>query len=134
MFVNDPTTDFVLKIIVSFITGALIGLERERTRIMLSKKKNVSIEYRVLPGIRSFGLLSLYGTLLSYTAFNTTDPSIKLVLTTFMSTMIFITFIMYIYQRGIVAKRTGITTYIVMSIALILGFLVGIDRVYEAIA
>ncbi len=134
MFTNDPTTDFVLKIIVSFIVGALIGLERERTRIMLSEKKNVSIEHRVLPGIRSFGLLSLYGALLSYTAFNINDPSTRIILTVFMSSMIFITFIIYIYQRGIVAKRTGITTYIVISIALILGFLVGIDRVYEAIA
>jgi len=134
VFTNDPTTDFVLKIIVSFIVGALIGLERERTRIMLSEKKNVSIEHRVLPGIRSFGLLSLYGALLSYTAFNINDLSTRIILTIFMSSMIFITFIIYIYQRGIVAKRTGITTYIVISIALILGFLVGIDRVYEAIA
>ena len=32
------------------------------------------------------------------------------------------------------AKATGITTYIVMSLSLILGFLVGVDKVLEAIA
>lgn len=134
MFLNDPTTDFVFKIIISFLAGALIGLERERTRIVLMERRGSGKEYFVLPGIRSFGLLSLYGMLLSYTSFNVNYLDIRIVLTVFMTLIVFIIFITYIYQRSIQSRRTGITTYIVMSIALILGFLVGIDKVYEAIA
>ncbi|ADI32584.1 MgtC/SapB family protein [Staphylothermus hellenicus] len=134
LFFNDPTTDFVFKIIISFLVGALIGLERERTRIVSIEKRSGDKKYSILPGIRSFGLLSLYGMIISYTSFNTSYPDIRIVLTFFMILIIFIVFVTYIYQRSIQARRTGITTYIVMSIALILGFLVGIDKVYEAIA
>lgn len=81
LFLNDPTTDIVFKIIISFLMGALIGLKRERTRIVLFEKKSSGKEYSILPGICSFGLLSLYGMILSYTSFNTSYPDVRIVLT-----------------------------------------------------
>ncbi len=132
---NDPVVSFVFKIIMAFLVGALIGLERERTRIAYLRRKASELgKPLTLPGIRSFGLLSLYGLFIAYIPQFIDDASVKIISEVFLILVIYTVLVFYIYRRTIMAKATGITTYIVMSLSLILGFLVGVDKVLEAIA
>jgi len=129
---SSPEIEYLFKIIVGFLVGALIGLERERARLASTREKLKS-----LPGVRSFGLLSLYGTIVSHMAIIISEQGYA-VLEVFMlitfTVIILIVMAMYIYQRIKILGRTGITTYIVMGLDLGLGVLVGINRILEAIA
>lgn len=136
----DLTTDitdvqeieFVIKILVGFLVGALIGVERERARLITSSK-----EPRSLPGVRSFGLLSLYGAITAHTALILEELGLMIiqffVIIVFTSIIVFLT-ILYMYQRVTTLGKTGITTYIVMGLDLGLGFLVGLGKILEAIS
>lgn len=136
----DLTTDiidvqeieFVIKILVGFLVGALIGVERERARLITSSK-----EPRSLPGVRSFGLLSLYGTITAHTALILEELGLMIiqffVVIVFTSIIVFL-IVLYMYQRVTTLGKTGITTYIVMGLDLGLGFLVGLGKILEAIS
>jgi len=135
MFFNDPVVDYVFKIVLGFFVGALIGLERERTRIVLAEKRSESREYyKSLPGIRSFGLLSLYGMLMAYMPSIIKDPALSVAFFLFSAGLIFVVYLIYVYKRAMTSMRSGITTYIVMALSIFLGYLVGVDRVIEAVA
>ncbi len=128
--IGDPVVSYAIKIVLGFLVGALIGLERERARIASATK-----EPRSLPGIRSFGLLSLYGTMLAELSKDVSDDSFILQLfVAVLAVLILILLLMYIYIRFRYYKMTGITTSIVMVIDISLGFMVGLDRMLEAIA
>ncbi len=135
MFFSDPVADYVFKVILGFLVGALIGLERERTRIVLAEKRaEIQEYYKTLPGLRSFGLLSLYGMLMAYMPSIVNDSSLSVALFIFSAGMIFAVYLIYIYARTRASGKIGITTYIVMVLAIFLGYLVGVDRVIEAVA
>lgn len=129
---NVGEIEFVIKIIIGFLVGALIGVERERTRLIATSEKPKS-----LPGVRSFGLLSLYGTLSAHLALILEEQGLSIiqvfVLAVFAS-IIVVLIVLYIYQRMRTIGRTGITTYIVMGLDLGLGFLVGLGKILEAIS
>lgn len=135
MFFNDPVADYVFKIVLGFLVGALIGLERERTRIVLTEKRGESHEYyKSLPGIRSFGLLSLYGMLMAYMPSIIRDSALSIAFFSFSAGLVFVVYLIYVYRRAMISRRTGITTYIVMALSIFLGYLVGVGRVIEAVA
>ncbi len=131
---GNPVIEYIIRILMAFLVGALIGLERERTRLHYLRSSDVEKRAFTLPGLRSFGLLSLYGMLIAYIQQNVPDPYVKSIVVIFMIIMIYSIFAIYIYRRTVMARTTGITTYIVMSISILLGFLVGLDRLLEAIA
>ncbi|WFO75765.1 MgtC/SapB family protein [Desulfurococcaceae archaeon MEX13E-LK6-19] len=124
--------EFVVKIIIGFLVGALIGIERERTRLISTTEKPKS-----LPGVRSFGLLSLYGAITAHLALILEEQGLTIiqmfVLAVFAS-IIVVLIILYMYQRMSILGRTGITTYIVMGLDLGLGFLVGLGKILEAVS
>ena len=105
-------TDIAIKIIVGFAVGALIGLERQKVK-----------EEQPL-GLRSFGLLSLLGTI-SIIITMQVENLLFLIYTT--SITLFLVF-MYTIFKMYKEKEWGVTTSIVFSTAFLLGVLVGYDN------
>ncbi|MEB3780192.1 MAG: DUF4010 domain-containing protein [Desulfurococcales archaeon] len=121
------TSDFLVRMLTGLMGGVLIGLERERAHIS-RRQKAASI-----PGLRTFGLVSLYGSLSSFIAstFSGSIPGAGLILPA--SIAVILAFIaLYAYVRMMHQRAMGITTYIVILNAYLVGVLAGIGLVLEA--
>lgn len=125
----------LIKILLSFFAGALIGLEREKAKISMFKEEG---EVGTPPGVRSFGFISILGALsivlpqiipngLTYSAYATSLPLIITVLTIMI-------IILYEAYRLLILKDVGITTPLALSLSYIIGVLIGLGRIIEAIA
>jgi len=106
-----PSADLIMKILLGFVVGGLIGLERQ-------KKMDAS---RVA-GVRSFGLHSLMGTLAAYSS-NIIGDTILIYAIAVSGILI----VSQIYYKLFRTKGKGLTTPIVFAISFILGVLVGLD-------
>ena len=116
-------SEFMTRMLIGVLGGALIGLERERAqRISARKKGNV-------PGMRTFGLISLYSSTLSYMSMEIIGDSSLLVVGTI---AIIILVYMYAYARMYKLGVYGITTYIVFLNTIIVGALAGAGLVLES--
>ncbi len=116
-------SEFMTRMLIGVLGGALIGLERERAqRISARKKGNV-------PGMRTFGLISLYSSTLSYMSIEILDDSSMLVVGTI---AIIILVYMYAYARMYKLGVYGITTYMVFLNTIIVGALAGAGLVLES--
>ncbi|MFQ5833514.1 MAG: MgtC/SapB family protein [Candidatus Thorarchaeota archaeon] len=104
--------DIVIRFLIGFAVGALIGLERQKRMVEESTA-----------GVRSFGLLSLFGTITAYT-YTVTDNIVIMVYAIAVSTILIGVQITYKMFR---TMRKGMTTSIVLAIAFTLGILVGFD-------
>ncbi len=112
--VTFPGADLVIRLLIGFAVGALIGLERQ---------KKANLERTV--GVRSFGLHSLMGTLAAY-SYVISGNVIILVYATVISVMIVA---IQMYEKIIRSMRKGMTTTIVFALSFILGALVGFDTI-----
>jgi uncharacterized membrane protein (DUF4010 family) len=106
------TADLVLRLIIGFAVGGLIGLERQK-----------KAEKDRIVGVRSFGLHSLLGTLASYSFLVSGNPIILVYATAISLLLVGI----QLYQKIIRSMRKGMTTTIVFAISYVLGTLVGLD-------
>ncbi len=104
--------DIIVRFLIGFAVGALIGLERQKRKVQESTG-----------GVRSFGLLSLFGTITAYT-YTVTGNMIVLVYAVAVSTILIGVQITY---KMFKTMRKGMTTSIVLAIAFMLGVLVGLD-------
>ncbi len=126
----EPTpAEFLIRILIALLGGMLIGLERERAQSSVKSKDGGSI-----PGLRSFGLISLYGALSSYII---SLPGLGIsqhliVVLAFASLSMLV--ILYAYARLVKYGVLGITTYIVMFSTFLVGFVAGLGFVLEAAA
>ncbi len=115
--------------LIALLSGALIGLERERARLPQSIKD--------VPGLRTSGLVATYGALLGILS-NVTEVSLsKIFLIAIISSGaigFLILYFIYVYQRAIKRGYTGLTTFIVMLLTFIIGYLSGIGLIIEAIS
>ncbi len=121
------TSEFLVRILTGLMGGVLIGLERERAHIS-RRQKAASI-----PGLRTFGLIGLYGSLSSFIASTFTGklPGAGMLLPA--SIAVILAFIaLYAYVRMMHQRAMGITTYIVILNAYLVGVLAGIGLVLEA--
>ncbi len=124
-------SDFLLRMITGLLGGILIGLERERAQfsgVKPRRRKESSI-----PGLRSFGLISLFGALSSYIASEFREivaGAETLMPLALVSLLLFVAF--YAYIRMIKQEILGVTTYIVMLLAFLVGVLAGIGFILEA--
>jgi uncharacterized membrane protein (DUF4010 family) len=107
------SADLVIRLLIGFAVGALIGLERQ---------KKANLERTV--GVRSFGLHSLLGTLAAY-SYVVSGNAIILIYATVISIMIVS---IQMYEKIIRSMRKGMTTTIVFAMSFILGALVGLDN------
>jgi len=121
------TSEFLVRILTGLMGGVLIGLERERAHIS-RRQRTASI-----PGLRTFGLVSLYGSLSSFIAstFTGSVPGASMILPA--SIVVILAFIaLYAYVRMMHQRAMGITTYIVILNAYLVGVLAGVGLVLEA--
>ncbi len=107
-----PSADLIVKILLGFVVGALIGLERQK-----------KMESERVAGVRSFGLHSLLGTLAAYSYQVLTEPVI-LVYAIIVSGILVAT---QIYYKMFRTMGKGLTTPLVFAISFVLGVLVGLD-------
>ncbi|MFW9862968.1 MAG: MgtC/SapB family protein [Candidatus Thorarchaeota archaeon] len=107
------SSDLVVRCLIGFAVGALIGLERQKRDIAESPG-----------GVRSFGLLSLFGTISAYT-YTITDNALILIYAITVSTILIGVQIIYKMFR---TMRKGMTTSIVLAISFVLGTIVGLDE------
>ncbi len=121
---------FILSTLTALLGGMLIGLERERAQARGGSGAGKSAS---IPGMRSFGLISVYGAVSSYvsTSLASNTPGGSLILPLTLSSIILVV-ALYAYTRMVVQGTLGITTYIVMFITFFVGFLAGQGLLIEA--
>jgi uncharacterized membrane protein (DUF4010 family) len=107
-----PSADLIVKTLLGFVVGALIGLERQK-----------KMEAERVAGVRSFGLHSLLGTLAAYSSQIISEPVI-LIYAIIISGILVTSQIYYKFFR---TTGKGLTTPLVFAIAFVLGVLVGLD-------
>ncbi len=106
--------DLIIRCLLGFAVGGLIGLERQKRMT----------EGEVI-GLRSFGLHSLLGTLSAYSFVVTGNPIIMIYGVATSLVMVTTQVVYKIFRT----MRKGLTTTLVFALAFVLGTLVGIDTV-----
>ena len=114
----------MIRMLIALLGGMLIGLERERAQISGKSKRGGSI-----PGMRSFGLLSMYGALVFYTI---TLPGGSATVMAIAFTGVVGLVILYAYTRLVKLGVQGVTTYIVMMLSFVAGGLAGYGLILES--
>ncbi|TFG32039.1 DUF4010 domain-containing protein [Candidatus Thorarchaeota archaeon] len=106
------TPDLIVKALLGFVVGALIGLERQK-----------KMESERVAGVRSFGLHSLLGAMSVYVSEITSNPVIL-----FYGVAISIILVgTQVYWKLFRTMGKGLTTPLVFSLSFVLGALVGFD-------
>lgn len=108
------SSDLVIRCLIGFTVGALIGLERQKRDIEESPG-----------GVRSFGLLSLLGTISAYTFLITDSELIMIYAIVIATILIAVQAIHKMFQTA----HKGMTTSIVLAISFVLGTMVGLDEI-----
>ncbi|MGY5880742.1 MAG: DUF4010 domain-containing protein [Candidatus Thorarchaeota archaeon] len=110
------SSDLIVKALLGFVVGALIGLERQK-----------KMESDRVAGVRSFGLHSLLGAMSVYVSEITGNPAIL-----FYGLGISIILVgAQVYWKLFRTMGKGLTTPLVFSLSFILGALVGFDTPIE---
>ena len=129
--------DILVKIVVSFLAGALIGLEREKAKRTISKEES---EYGTPPGVRSFGFMALLGSLtitIPVFASKTIEgfgQTIAISISLGMSILSILVVGIYSYYRLIILREPGITTLVALALAYAIGVGIGLGLFLESIA
>ncbi len=105
------------KIIMGFLVGGIIGLERQFTAEELGER---------MPGVRTFGLLSLLGTISVMLAKNYGFIEAPLLGSVFAIALIIL---FSVFRSLYYVKDTGITTPVALSISFFIGLLVGYGEI-----
>jgi len=122
------------RIIVALLSGMLIGIEREKARAALArrKQKRIGIEEFVVkefPGLRTFSLVAVYaaviGIMWNRNLIDSTHVSTLLAVFGLVVTL-------FSAYRLLVARMAGITTIVVLLMDFVIGFLAGLGEVLLA--
>jgi uncharacterized membrane protein (DUF4010 family) len=108
-----PNPDLIVKVLLGFVVGALIGLERQK-----------KLDAERVVGVRSFGLHSLLGTLSAYSTQLLGEPVI-LIYSVAISVILVAS---QVYYKLFRLTGKGLTTPLVFAISFILGVVVGMDN------
>ncbi len=106
------TSDLIIKALLGFIVGALIGLERQK-----------KMEGERVAGVRSFGLHSLLGAMSVYISEITGNPVVLI----YGVSISIILVGAQVYWKLFRTMGKGLTTPLVFSLSFVLGALVGFD-------
>jgi len=107
-----PSAELIVKTLLGFVVGALIGLERQK-----------KMDNERMVGVRSFGLHSLLGTLAAYSSVIIGNQSILI----YAIAISVILISSQVYYKLFRTMGKGMTTPIVFAISFVLGVLVGLD-------
>lgn len=118
-----------MKFIIGFLVGAIIGVERQLSEIRKEDKiKIVEEEIELRPGVRTFGLLSLFGTIATIVAIKH-----NLLVILYFSLIVSGALISIYTAIKYLFKDYGITTPVALSLSFLLGVLVGVGELTLAI-
>ncbi|MCK5265414.1 MAG: MgtC/SapB family protein, partial [Candidatus Thorarchaeota archaeon] len=106
------TSDLIVKALLGFVVGALIGLERQK-----------KMDNERVAGVRSFGLHSLLGAMSVYISEITANPVILI----YGVTISLILVAAQVYWKLFRRMGKGLTTPLVFALVFVLGALVGFD-------
>lgn len=111
------------------MAGVLIGVERERMQLGRSE-----FRARSIPGVRSFGLISIYGCLAAVTSTIVAggDSLVWSIVFTASTLGLALFLLVYMYTTMPARRAPGITTYMVILVAYMVGVLAGVGRLLEA--
>ena len=129
--------DILVKIVVSFLAGALIGLEREKAKRTISKEES---EYGTPPGVRSFGFIALLGSLtitipvFASKTIGDFGQIIAISISLGMSILSILVVGIYSYYRLVILREPGITTLVALALAYAIGVGIGLGLFLESIA
>ncbi len=129
--------DILVKIVISFLAGALIGLEREKAKRTISKEES---EYGMPPGVRSFGFMALLGSLtitipvFASKAIEGFGQVIAISISLGMNILSILVVGIYSYYRLIILREPGITTLVALALAYAIGVGIGLGLFLESIA
>ncbi|RLE80674.1 MAG: hypothetical protein DRJ51_05370 [Thermoprotei archaeon] len=124
----------IVKIVISFLAGALIGLEREKARVSVTAESEKFVE---TPGVRSFGFISLLGCftmILPEYIFLLKHPYPGFAISIVIAGLIMAILALYSYYRLVLAKEAGITTLVALVLAYTIGATIGLGLIIEGIA
>jgi len=119
--------EFAFRILIGFIVGGLIGIERERARVTTTTGKDE------LPGLRTFGLTSIYGSMIAYLATSEAEPESTMIIILSTIGILLIVFF-YAYHRMIIKKLSGVTTMTTLLLTYFLGVLAGYGLLVESVS
>ncbi|BES82140.1 MgtC/SapB family protein [Pyrodictium abyssi] len=126
--------DLLGRVIVAFLSGMLIGIEREKARAALARRRQrgIGIEELVVkefPGIRTFSLVAVYaaviGVLWSRGLLDSTHVSVLLIIFGIIAAI-------FSAHRLLVARMAGITTIVVLMVDFAVGLLAGLGEILLA--
>ena len=124
----------LFRIIVAFLAGMLIGIEREKARAAVARRRHrkpgvEEIVAKEFPGIRTFTLVAIYSAVAGYMwSSRVVDTALASIMLCSLAAVIavFTTF------RLMVARMAGITTVVVLLVDFIIGFLSGTGKILLA--
>lgn len=125
---EQEVTKVIVKIILGFIVGGIIGLERQFFVVKDSKELGTDQNEEVRPGVRTFGLLSLLGT--TSVVFSQ-DFGNYLLLFSMIGTLIILG--IWTAVRAFYFKELGITTSVALAISFIIGTIIGTGQIVQGI-
>ncbi len=124
MVIADVLESFQFKLIMAFIAGSIIGLERQFTKERMEERHPIEG-----PGVRSFGLISLLGG--ASIILERTYGVKYIVVISFLAVLLVVgAFLVY---NMFVRNTLNFTTAIVAILAFILGVFAGVGEFYWAI-
>ena len=120
-----------LKLLLGFLVGALIGLERQAVEVRAERRGGVQ-EWR--PGVRTSGLFSLLGTTAIIVYSISPLKELVIIMVVFAVSFVIAIIIAYTIMRFIRnPQEMGITTSMALALAFISGILVGLGEIILAI-
>ncbi len=127
----------LLRIVVAFLAGMLIGIEREKARAATARRKRgraTGVEELVVkefPGIRTFSLVAIYAAVLGYLSSTSLAPTALVVTLLAVFGLVIVVFEAY---RLMVARMAGITTIVVLLVDFVIGLLSGLGEILLAVS
>ncbi len=120
-----------LKLLLGFLVGALIGLERQAVEVRAERRGGVH-EWR--PGVRTSGLFSLLGTTAVMVYSISPIKELVIIMVVFAVSFVIAIILAYTIMRFIRnPQEMGITTSMALALAFISGILVGLGEILLAI-
>ncbi|KSW11881.1 hypothetical protein CF15_03520 [Pyrodictium occultum] len=122
------------RIIVAFLSGMLIGIEREKARAAIARKKRRSmgieeIVAKEFPGIRTFSLIAVYAAVVGVMWSSGLISDFQMVMLLLIFAVVVAVFSAY---RLLVSRMAGITTIVVIMVDFVVGLLAGLGEVLLA--
>lgn len=122
--VTSSDVEIIVTLLISFLEGGLLGLERYKVRLEHAEREKGIEE---IPGVRTYGLMSILGTITALILSGKISVSFLSQVAVLALGIIFIAILMvsYIRYRMFITGITGLTSYFVFVLTYIVGFLTG---------